>query len=55
MNAYSNIELALIVIAGLFVGFVIIGGYQARRDYREAVRKEELSSPNNQPISAKTA
>ena len=54
MNAFSNIELALIAITCLFVGFVIVGGYQARRDYREAVRREEQAGANN-PISAKAA
>ena len=45
IDAYTTIELALIAITCLFIGFIAVGLYQAKRDYKAAVAREDLEIP----------
>lgn len=57
IDAYTAIELALIAITCLFIGFIVVGLRQAKRDYNVAAQKEELETLNTEhtQIPAKAA
>lgn len=52
IDAYTTIELALIAITCFFISFIVVGLYQAKRDYKAAVAKEDLEMNTQIPVKA---